>query len=206
MKDDQVGRARQTGQYPPRDPEPRPISEEPPAEWPGSYIAPLPINTSRRRKRSSLVSGMFDIIETNRQQLANLLTLAVVVILIGSIGWLIVYSMFSEPEPREGSSSAYQAPSYPPGFDSTYSVTLCDMNMRAQVAVPSSYRAAGQWRIAERDGLMGISRAFTAQNRMGVELLGEYTCLVDGRTNRIVGLQFVDGGRTVTLGPGDLRQ
>ena len=110
----------------------------------------------------------------------------------------------SGQEPR--ASSAYQAPAYPPGFDSTSSVTLCDMNMRAQVAVPSSYRAAGQWRIAEREGMMGISRAFTAQNRMGVELPGEYTCLVEGRTNRIVGLQFMDGGRTVTLGPGDLRQ
>lgn len=173
------------GEYPPRDSTPRP-----PSDWdqPSDFVP--------RYSRSRGIS--FDV-----RKLARGAGLYVgVALLIGGAAWS-VYALSSKKPSLDTTADAF-APIYPAGFDQSRSVTLCDLNMQSQVVSPTSYRSDWRWEIAERAGVVAIKRGFTAKNRMGVKLRSEYTCLIDGETNRLVGLQFNDGERRVIINARDL--
>lgn len=92
------------------------------------------------------------------------------------------------------------------GANETEAVTLCDLNMQSQATARSAYRSAWSWRIERRDGIMAVRRGFSARNPYGVDVSGEYTCLVAEASNRIVGLQYEVAGLTVTVPGTDLQQ
>jgi hypothetical protein len=92
------------------------------------------------------------------------------------------------------------------GANETEAVTLCDLNMQSQATARSAYRPAWSWRIERRDGILAVRREFSARNPYGVDVSGEYTCLVAEASNRIVGLQYVVAGIAVTVPGANLQQ
>lgn len=122
---------------------------------------------------------------------------------IGLGGWGVVAMATRPPAPEKVDAFA---PSFPVGFDPTYSLTLCDLNMRAQLVSPNSYRADWQRQIREQSGMIAIRRGFVARNPMGVDVRGAYICLVGASTNRIVGLQYEMAGASITIPGSELHQ
>lgn len=88
-------------------------------------------------------------------------------------------------------------------FNENNAVTLCDLNMQSQAIAQAAYRAAWSWRIERRGEVVAIRRNFTVTNPFGIEMPGEYACLVAATTNRIVGLQYESAGSMITI-PGEL--
>jgi hypothetical protein len=114
---------------------------------------------------------------------------------LGGFGrWLDIPAASNRPKPSKSSTGETEA------------VTLCDLNMQAQAFSTSSYRSDWTWRIVRQDGVMAVRRGFTAKNPYGVDVSGQYTCLVDEATKRIVGLQYEAAGLTVTVPGSRLRQ
>lgn len=91
-------------------------------------------------------------------------------------------------------------------FNETDAVTLCDLNMQSQAISRSAYRSDWSWRVEQRNGVMAVRRGFSVSNPYGVDMSGQYTCLVGEATNRIVGLQYEVGGLTVTVPGSELQQ
>lgn len=87
----------------------------------------------------------------------------------------------------------------------TEAVTLCDLNMQSQATARSAYRSAWSWRIERRDGIVAVRRAFSARNPYGVDVSGEYTCLVGAATGQIFSLQYQVAGTKITI-PGEMLQ
>lgn len=109
------------------------------------------------------------------------------------LAWVNRDAAFDDSAPNQGASESE-------------AVTLCDLNMQSQATARSAYRSAWSWRIERRDGIVAVRRAFSARNPYGVDVSGEYTCLVAEASNRILGLQYEVAGLTVTVPGTDLQQ
>lgn len=183
----QHGEHQGIGEYPPREQE----SVQPVEPLPEEYAASIyqPSHYYRPANRVSVPPGV--------GRAALFLGLAA---LVAGAGWLIVGGVLGAHErPEKPASVDAFAPELPPGFDSSRAVTLCDLNMQRQAISPSAYRSEWSWKIATEGEVVAIRRGFQATNVMNVAIQGEYTCLVAATTGRIIGLQYRDGGREITL-------
>ena len=192
----QEGRKGGFGEYPPKGPSAHPPRYTANAEADDGAIFLHSDDYEHRRDRAAQARA------SNLVGLAKRVAPFVVVasMIAGAGAWLMKPSS-AKPERVVERPQALGA-ELPASFDSVNSVALCDENMRLLVKSPSSYRSEWGRRIQERDGVVAIRRKFTAQNAMGVDLSSEYTCLVGASTNKIIGIQYDDAGRTVTV-PGD---
>lgn len=119
------------------------------------------------------------------------------------LGLPIVSMLKAEPErsasPMSESSGSDAASALPQGFNTIGAVTLCDSFMREQVVSPSKFRLDAKWRTAVQGQVVAIRRGFQATNVMNEPIRGEYTCLVAAPTGSVIGLQFQDGERKITV-------
>lgn len=183
----QHGEHQRTGEYPPREQE----SVQPVEPLPEEYEASIyqPSHYYRPAKRVSVPPGV--------GKAALFLGLAA---LVAGAGWVIVGGVLGAHErPEKPASVDAFAPELPPGFDTTRAVALCDLNMQRQAISPSAYRSEWSWKIATKGEVVAIRRGFQATNLMNAAIRGEYTCLVAATTGRIIGLQYRDGDREITL-------
>lgn len=175
------------GEYPPRERNPVQPVQPPSQAW------EAPVHQQRQYYgRANRAGGSPGVV-----RVASFLGLSVAV---AGAGWLIVGGLMGAHErPEKPASADAFAPQLPAGFDSSRAVTLCDLNMQRQAISPSAYRSDWSWKIATEGQVVAIRRGFQATNVMNVAIRGEYTCLVAATTGRIIGLQYRDGDREITI-------